>query len=94
MTAFEVCSSRKISNLKVLKNNFTTSEKNLFLRHGVSILKQLMTYSDCLDYVFVNDFKIVAVLGESGSQSKKGVFWPPRLAPYHQQMLGNKKFEQ
>jgi len=55
LTTFEVFSSRKISNLKALKNNITTSEKKLFLRHNVSILNQLMSYSDCLDYVFVFD---------------------------------------
>jgi hypothetical protein len=55
LTTFEVCSSRKILNLKALKNKITTSETNFFLRHDVSILNQLMTYSDCLDYVFVFD---------------------------------------
>jgi hypothetical protein len=54
LTTFEVKSSRNKSMLTGLRNNIVTSQKKLFLRHEVSIMR-LLTLPDRSDYIAVFD---------------------------------------
>jgi hypothetical protein len=53
LTNIDVKSSRNILELTGLRNNIVTSQKQLFLRHKVSISSQLLTSPDQSDYIAV-----------------------------------------